>query len=152
MKQLISSNLKRQTTCMLHKTLIRPTLTCGSEGWPLTKNDGNMLRIFERRTLRIIYGPGDDNSICGTRYNNDLYTLCNEKDLVKMMRIGTLRWLGHFFRMQDLGPCRRVTLLKPEGTRRVVKLKLRWLEWLEQEEEEEGGGGGEEEEGVGGGG
>jgi hypothetical protein len=28
----------------------------GSECWPLSKQDGNVLRIFERRILRIICG------------------------------------------------------------------------------------------------
>jgi len=42
---------------MLYKTLTRPILTHGIECWPLSKKDGIMLQIFERRTLRIIYSP-----------------------------------------------------------------------------------------------
>ena len=34
---------------MIYKTLTRQTLTCGSEGWPLSKKDGNTFRIFERK-------------------------------------------------------------------------------------------------------
>ena len=30
-----------------------------------------------------------------------------------------LEWLGHVFEMQELDPCRQLTVLKPEGTRRV---------------------------------
>jgi len=35
----------------------------------------------------------------------------------KMIRTGRLRRLGHLFRMQepDMDPCRKLTLLKPEG-------------------------------------
>jgi hypothetical protein len=47
---------------------------------------------------------------------NELYTLYNELDIVKTMKIGRLRWLGHLFRMQKLDPCRKLTLLKPEDT------------------------------------
>jgi len=47
--------------------------------------------------------------------------------------MGTVRWLGHLFRMQELDPCRRLTLLKPEGTRRLGKLQLRWLESVEED-------------------
>jgi hypothetical protein len=50
-KQLHSPNLKRQTKCMLCKTLTGPVLTRGSKCWSLSKKDGNMLRIFERRIL-----------------------------------------------------------------------------------------------------
>jgi hypothetical protein len=62
-KRLNSRYLGRQTKCMLYKTLIRPTPTCGSESWPRTRKDENMLRIFERRILRQIYGPIKENYI-----------------------------------------------------------------------------------------
>jgi hypothetical protein len=35
--------------------------------------------------------------------------------------------------MQERGPCRKLTVLKPEGTRCVGKPKLRWLESVEEE-------------------
>jgi hypothetical protein len=38
-----------------------------------------------------------------------------------------LRWLEHFFRMQELDRCRKLTLLKPEGNRHVGKPEVRWL-------------------------
>jgi hypothetical protein len=37
-------------------------------------------------------------------------------------------WLRQLFRMQELGPCRRLTVLAPEGNRRVGKPQMRWLE------------------------
>jgi hypothetical protein len=39
---------------VVYKTLTRPILTHESEWWPLSKKDGNMLQIFERRILRIM--------------------------------------------------------------------------------------------------
>jgi len=45
-KQLKSPNLKSQTKYMLHKTLIRSTLTYGSESWSLSKKNENMYRMF----------------------------------------------------------------------------------------------------------
>ena len=45
-----------------------------------------------------------------------------------MVKMGRLRWLGHVFSMQELDPCRKLAVLKPEGTRRVGKPQLRWLE------------------------
>jgi hypothetical protein len=35
------------------------------------------------------------------------------------------------FRLQELDPCRKLTLPKPEGTRRVGEPKRRWLESVE---------------------
>jgi hypothetical protein len=49
----------------------------------------------------------------------ELHTLYDELDIVKVIKIRSLRWPGHLFRMQELGPCRELTLLKTEDTRRV---------------------------------
>jgi hypothetical protein len=37
-------------------------------------------------------------------------------DTVKVIKIARLRWLVHLFRIQELESCRKLTLLKPEGT------------------------------------
>ena len=71
--------------------------------------------------LGIIYGPVNANA------------LYNELGIDKVIKMGILRWLGHLFRMQELDPCRKLTLLKPESTRHVGKPKLRWLESLEKD-------------------
>jgi len=44
-----------------------------------------MLQVFERRLLIIIYSPINDNVIWITRFNNELYMLCNELDIVKVI-------------------------------------------------------------------
>jgi hypothetical protein len=50
---------------------------------------------------------------------------------VRVIKIGRLRWPGHLFRMQEVDPCRKLTLYRPEGTRRVGKPRARWLESVE---------------------
>jgi hypothetical protein len=57
---------------MSFTTLTGPILIYGSECWPLSKKDGKMLRTFERRILRMIYGPTNDNAIWRTRYRVSL--------------------------------------------------------------------------------
>lgn len=69
---LNSSNLKRRTKCMLSETLTRPIRTYGSGCWTLREKDGNMLGIFKRRILRMIYGPINDSVIRRTRYSSEL--------------------------------------------------------------------------------
>jgi hypothetical protein len=39
---------------------------------PLKRKDENMLRIFERRMLRRMYGPIKENDIWRSRYNHEL--------------------------------------------------------------------------------
>jgi len=96
--------------------------------------------MFERRILRMIYVPIKDNGIWIARYNSELYTRCDELDIVKVIKIGRLRWLGHFFRwlghffrMRELDSCRKLTVHKLEGIRRVGKPELRWLESVEED-------------------
>jgi hypothetical protein len=48
-----------------------------------------------------------------------LYTFYNELDILKVIKTGILRWTGHLFRMQEMEPCKELTLLKQEDTRRV---------------------------------
>jgi hypothetical protein len=41
--------------------------------------------------------------------------LYDEPDVVEVVKIGRLRWLGHLFRMQELESRRKLTVLKPEA-------------------------------------
>jgi hypothetical protein len=110
---------------------VRPILTYGSESWPLRWKDKNMHRIFERRILRIICRPINKNSIWRSRHNHELYILYNEPDIVKVIKVGRLRKLGHPVRMQEQNPCRKLTLHKPEGTRRVGRPAVGRLDSVE---------------------
>jgi len=64
----------------------------------------------------MIYGPVNDNGIWRTRYNNEFYTLYDELDIVKVIKTGRFIWLGRLFGMHELDPCRKLNVLKPEGT------------------------------------
>jgi hypothetical protein len=41
----------------MYKSLIRPVVTYGCEAWTLTNQYEQHLRIFERRILKKIFGP-----------------------------------------------------------------------------------------------
>jgi hypothetical protein len=60
----------------------------------------------------MICGPVKDNGVWRTRYSNDVYTLYDKLDTVKIIKMGRLLWLEHLFRMQELDPCRKLTFLK----------------------------------------
>jgi len=64
----------------------------------------------------MLYGPIKDNDIWRTKYINELYTLCDELDVVQVLQIGRLRWLGQLFRTQELDSCIKVTLDRWEGS------------------------------------
>jgi hypothetical protein len=46
-KLLNSPYVKWQTKCMLYKTFVRPILIYGSESWPLSKKDENLLQSLK---------------------------------------------------------------------------------------------------------
>jgi hypothetical protein len=59
--------------------------------------------------------------------------LCKKSDIVTVIKIGKLRWLGHLFRMQEFNSCTKFILTKSEGTRHVGKPRLRWLNLVEKD-------------------
>jgi hypothetical protein len=90
-KQL-SSQCKETGNCALHKMLVRPLLTYGSESWSVEGEDKNMLRIPERRTLRIIYDPVK-KMVYGNQGITMNFMLYNEPDIMEVIEVWWLRWL-----------------------------------------------------------
>jgi hypothetical protein len=87
--------IKGSVKMQLYKTLIRPVVTYGSETWTLTKSDENLLRIFERKILRKIYGPIQEGDTWRITNNEELNRCINGEDIVKFMRAQRIRYLGH---------------------------------------------------------
>jgi len=57
-----SRKLNRSLKLKIYKTLIRPAVTYGCEAWTLTSRNEQQLRIFERKILRKIFGPVQDEN------------------------------------------------------------------------------------------
>jgi len=77
-----------------------------------------MPRIFERRILRMIFGPVNDNVVWRTRCHSEFYTIHNEPDKGRLGKIERLWKLGYPFKIQGRDPCRKLrklSLLTPEG-------------------------------------
>ena len=91
----------------------------GAETWDLIKADELRLGVFERKILRRMYGSVCEGVTWRSWYNEELYRLYDETDLVTTIRITRLRWAGHIVRMQDNLPCKKINLDKLEGRRRV---------------------------------
>jgi hypothetical protein len=93
-------DIHKKTEVMLYKTLIRTVLTYGSETWTLSKYSENALSTSERKILRRIYGPVQDNGQWRIRYNKELYELYGEPDLETCIKLKRLQWAGHVQRME----------------------------------------------------
>jgi hypothetical protein len=66
----------------------------------LAKADEEKLKTFKRRILRRIYGPICENGVWRIKYNNELYSLYKDLDIVRVITVARLRWLGHLVRME----------------------------------------------------
>ena len=82
-----------------------------------------ILGDFERKILRAIFGSTNDNAERTIKYNNELYTLYRERDIVTYTRIKINQING-----QDMLFVWRNRALQEEF----------WLQW--QEEEDRGAG------------
>jgi hypothetical protein len=54
--------------------------------------------------------------------------LCKDPDIIRVIKVARIRWLGHLFRMKENSPCKKITFSQPEGTREKGRHKLRWFD------------------------
>ena len=84
------------------------------------------LRVFERKVLRKIFGPGRVGDDFRIRFNSELYELLNDMDIVQRINIQRLRWLGHVVRMEKNAPAGIC------GSRRRGPPCIRWKDQIEE--------------------
>jgi hypothetical protein len=89
-----SQSISLGTKCLIYKTFIRPVVTNRAECWVLTQ-DKLQLAVFDRKVLRKISGPIQDTDQWRRLYNEELYQLYAEPEIVKWIRSVRLRWAGH---------------------------------------------------------
>ena len=63
-------------------TYIKTVLAYGSETWLLSKSDEARLGVFDRKVLGAIFGPTNDNGEWRIKYNDELYTLYKDSDII----------------------------------------------------------------------
>jgi hypothetical protein len=85
-KQINSHYISIKTKCKLYKSVIRPVLLYRCETLAINKYNEEKIAIFERKILRKIYGPTCDNERWRIRYNNELYQLFGEPDIIREIK------------------------------------------------------------------
>jgi len=81
---------------------VSPVVTFACETLVLKENIKTKLRIFERKVLRIIYGPTKEKD--GTwriKSNEELNRLTDNKNIINHIKAQRLAWFGHEHRMPD---------------------------------------------------
>ncbi|GBN86028.1 hypothetical protein AVEN_208269-1 [Araneus ventricosus] len=85
------------------------------------------LETFERKVLRTIFGPVQEQGCYRTRYNFELYRLYKEPQVTQIIRSNRLRWLGHVWRTPENNPTRLHTFKNTGGARARGRPSTRWL-------------------------
>jgi hypothetical protein len=96
--------VSRAAKLQVYKTLISPVVTYGAETWTLILTEENILRIYERKLRRKIYGPVMEYNSRKIRYNEEL----KGEDIVRFINSQRIRRLGHFERMEDNAMSKRM--------------------------------------------
>lgn len=125
-KLLKSSILSKKCKMRIYKSLIRPVVTYGAETWNLLSSDANKLRVFERKIIRRIWGPINENGHWRIRNNWEINDILENEDIVRFVKATRLRWLGHVQRMTDTRMPKKISETKMEGRRKKGRPRSRW--------------------------
>jgi hypothetical protein len=102
----------------MYTTLIRPAVTYGCEAWTLTSRNEQQLRIFERKILKKLFGPiQDEKGIWRIRKNHELNDLVGNVGIVRVIKSRRMAWLGKVMRMDGGRMPRTILEWKPMGRR-----------------------------------
>jgi hypothetical protein len=86
-----------------------------------------MLRVFENRVLRRIFGP-KRNKVTGEwrrLHNKELYALYSP-NIIRVIKSRKLRWAGRVAYMGERRGAYRILVERPEGKRPLRKRRRGW--------------------------
>jgi hypothetical protein len=116
-----------------YKTIIRPAVTYGAETCTLTSKIEKILMTLERKILRKIYGPTKENGQWRIKINAELITKYKSQDIITVIKIRRLEWLGRVIRMDETKSVKKIFEGKLEGRRGRGRPRLRWINDVEDD-------------------
>ena len=88
---------------------------------------------LERKILRKIYGPRKESGQWRIKTNEELRTKYKSQDIVFVIKIRRLEWLGHVSRMNETRSVKKIFEGKLEGRRGRGRPRLRWINDVEDD-------------------
>lgn len=95
--------------------------------------DSNKLKIFERKIIRKIHGAVNEEVIWRIRNNTEIEQILENENIVKFIKSGRIRWLGHVERMDEERIPKRIMLARMEGNRRQGRPRNRWIDEVKKD-------------------
>jgi hypothetical protein len=112
------TKLSKNIKIKIYKTVILLVVLYRCETWSLTLREEHRLRIFENRELRRIFGPKrEEDRSCRKLHNDELHSLYSSPNVVRVVKLRRMRWVGHVARMGEGRGIYRILVGRPEGTR-----------------------------------
>jgi hypothetical protein len=125
---LSSCLLLKHLNIKIYKTVILTDVLygCGTRLLTLEKKRG--LRVFENRVLRKIFRPKwvEVTEEWRQLHNEELNNLYSLPNIVRVIKSGRIRWVGHVARMGERRGVYRVLVGKPEGKRPIARPGRGW--------------------------
>ena len=85
-KKMFQSKLTaKRAKLKLYYSVIRPTVTYSCETWLLKETIINKLLVFERKILRKIFGPKNENGIWRIKTNQELDEIIKHKNIINFI-------------------------------------------------------------------
>jgi hypothetical protein len=109
----------------LYNKVIRPIVTYSCKTRILKETIINKLLVFERKILRKIFGPKNENGIWRLKTNQELDEIIKHKNIINFIR---LSWFGHIERMQGTRMVKAIYCWKPISRRPIGRRKTRWVD------------------------
>jgi hypothetical protein len=118
--------------CLLYfvKCLPGRKVTYSCETWILKETIINKLLVFERKVLRKIFGPNNENGIWRMKTNQELDEIIKHKTIINFIRAQRLSWLGHIERMQGTRMVKAMIHCWKPISRRPVGRDQRHAGWM----------------------
>ena len=115
-------------TVKTYKTIILPVVLYGCETWSLTSREERILRVFEKKLIRKIFGAKKDEITGEWRklHKAEQHALYSSPNIIRSLKSRRLRWAGHIAHMEQSRNVYRVLVGKPEGKRPLGRPRHRW--------------------------
>ena len=125
---LCSSLLSKNLKIKIYRTIILSIVLYGCETWSLTLREELKRGVFENRVLRRVFGPKRDEVTGEWRklHNEELRDLYSLLDIVRVVKLRRMKWMGHVACMGEGRGVHRVLVGKPEGKRPLGRPRCRW--------------------------
>ena len=91
-------------------------MTYASEIWVLIENIIQKLLVFERKSLRGIFGPTKENQTWRIKINEELDKLIKHENIVNYIKAQRLSWFGHIQRMSEARVTKKIFKWNPLTT------------------------------------